>query len=1582
MKSKPTAVVSFLAFPSNYMNKSAFPSRNIVSLLLSLACFALATPSRAATAYWTPGGTDTNWSTGGNWIGGAGPAGVPGPTDSVVFGPAGTNTAAFVTSNYVDGVSGNFGGTVGSLQYTNTAGFHNTLIAPGVSLMVTNATVAIAAVQAAGNAFMVGGATAGTSGVATISGPGASLVVSNTAGQFLVSQSGTAATLNLTNLDTLVADVSRLGVGVPPNYGWGVIPQVEGGALQLARTNYISTSFSMAPGVASSYTNWAGYNYVAGHEIQEAIEVGNGADNSIGAASSVLLGLTNGFYIDSMGVGKSKSSGAAAVLKFNPAFTNQSPTACFRGTNGSASGRVAFLSVGDNATGGSSSSGANGTLDFTGGSVDAMVDLMFLGIDKNANSSTSALNQGVLTFTSGNINVNSLTAGAQESSTAANNEACVGTVNVSGAGATLTVNNVLELGHTTIGAPTGTAPARTLGVLNVTNGNAYINNVIVGNLSTNNSILINDGALVVSNTLATNVNGLARLSLSNSTLGLNIPASGLPVSLAQALVTGGSTNVIQVLSVPVFSSYPQQIKLIKYTSLTAAGFNFGFGATTLPSSAPNAYLSNNVAGSSVDLVLPDDPRPVIANPPSGYSGNLGDNVNFTVAINPASVTPLFYQWYYYDTGATNAVADELTADGATLSGSTNATLSIANGQANENGNYFVVVTNIYGSATSSVAVLNLSQSCVAPNISGPANQSVIVSNNATFSASVSANPAATISWTRNGLPVDGAASTSLTVNNAQYPGDDQAVYCIIASNACGMQTNSATLSVIWSPVISNQPVSLVVTNTQPASFSVLAGGVPPPGYQWNHNNNPISGASNPTALTSNLVIASASPADDGNYSVTITNAAGTTVSITVTLTVNSASLAIAAASPANGQSGVFYDTPLVITFNQPPSLGTNGKIRIYNTNNSAAPVDTVDVRLGALQARTVGGVALNSYAVLINGNVATVFPHSNVMTFKQSYYVTIDNGAFTDAAGAYFVGLTDTNAWSFSTKPAGPATSTNLLVAADGSGDFVTLQGAIDSVPVNNTTPTAIILRNGTYTEIIRVNTKNNISIIGQDRKQTIVAYPNNNTINPSTAARPSFGFTSASDCSVQNLTITNSTPHGGSQAEALFISNSKRFICLNADLDSFQDTILCNAAGDQEYIQDSHVQGDTDFIWGSGTLYATNCELMSMTSGGHLTQPRTPQGSNGFAFVNCTVDGAGGVTGSDLGRDAANSGNGNNFYGQDAYINCVIDTNAIIAGGWTLGSGTLPGNTAFLRFWEYQSVDTNGNPVNTSSRVAWSTEIDGNTATNGVQNVSAWFSGWTPALSPNVIAQPQNLSVAGGASAQFSVSATGIPAPAYQWKFNGNPVGSNSPAYSIAAANANDAGTYTVDVSNPSGTVTTSSATLQVGNSAPSLNPISDLTVNVGANVTVTPVASDPDVPVQTLTFSDSNAPTNASFDTATGILTWRPEVQQANSTTSVTITVADNGSPVLSASQNFNLIVNPLAQPTISLPIYNGSQFSLSVSGQTGPDYAVQTSSDLITWTTVARFTSPSLPFNYTDNLPTAPALFYRIICGPPLP
>src|SRR5204862_5331417 len=119
------------------------------------------------------------------------------------------------------------------------------------------------------------------------------------------------------------------------------------------------------------------------------------------------------------------------------------------------------------------------------------------------------------------------------------------------------------------------------------------------------------------------------------------------------------------------------------------------------------------------------------------------------------------------------------------------------------------------------------------------------------------------------------------------------------------------------------------------------------------------------------------------------------------------------------------------------------------------------------------------------------------------------------------------------------------------------------------------------------------------------------------------------------------------------------------------------------------------------------------------------------------------------------------------------------------------------------------------------------------------WLNGWVPQLAPNILTNPAAQIVAGGATATFTVSATGIPDPNYQWLKNGtNLLGETGSTLTITSADVNDAGTYSVIVSNIAGTVTSSTATLTVGNTAPQLAPIADQTVNVGATVNFTSVA------------------------------------------------------------------------------------------------------------------------------------------------
>jgi hypothetical protein len=483
-------------------------------------------------------------------------------------------------------------------------------------------------------------------------------------------------------------------------------------------------------------------------------------------------------------------------------------------------------------------------------------------------------------------------------------------------------------------------------------------------------------------------------------------------------------------------------------------------------------------------------------------------------------------------------------------------------------------------------------------------------------------------------------------------------------------------------------------------------------------------------------------------------------------------------------------------------------------------------------------------------------------------------------------------------------------------------------------------------------------------------------------------------DIAIENMTVTNRTPVGGSQAEAVMVeSNARRFIFNYAAMGSYQDTFLANVNSSQMYAYNSLVTGQFDYLWGGGNCFLTNCEIRTLlgaggSGSGNLVATRTdatPTGnwpgfnglsaSNGFSFVRCQFTRVAGVTNITL---AGSNGTTN---GVAAWINCSFDTNCYRA------PQTAAANSELL--WEFGNSNLNNTlPTPPFAGVVQLTNSDPRLL--AAQDATNWLNGWVPQLAPNIVAQPTNRTFFAGQTATLTVFATGIPDPTYQWLRDGtNVVGQTGPSLSIPGAQPSDSGTYSVIVSNASGTVTSSTAVLTVTQgppifTAPPAN--STFIINVGVNLSVTNVATDADLPPQTLTYSLlSTTPTNATLDSGSGIFTWRPLVTQANSTNPIIVVVTDDGTPNRSATNTFTVVVNPLAQPVISSPAYSGGQFSLSVSGQVGPDYALQSTTDLLsgTWTTLLTTNSPPAPFLFVDpNAGLVPIQFYRIVVGPPLP
>ncbi len=167
--------------------------------------------------------------------------------------------------------------------------------------------------------------------------------------------------------------------------------------------------------------------------------------------------------------------------------------------------------------------------------------------------------------------------------------------------------------------------------------------------------------------------------------------------------------------------------------------------------------------------------------------------------------------------------------------------------------------------------------------------------------------------------------------------------------------------------------------------------------------------------------------------------------------------------------------------------------------------------------------------------------------------------------------------------------------------------------------------------------------------------------------------------------------------------------------------------------------------------------------------------------------------------------------------------------------------------------------------------------------------------------------------------------------------------------------------------------------NEAPSLAVISNSSVGAGITITLTNVATDPDIPTQPLAFSLLSGPAGATLNPTNGVFSWRPLVSQADSTNVITVAVADNGVPILSATNSFTLTVDPLSQPRLSPITMAADRLSIVASGPLGPDYTLLTSTNLLDWQPLLTTNPAAMPFSLADTNLGDPARFYRIQLGP---
>ncbi len=281
----------------------------------------------------------------------------------------------------------------------------------------------------------------------------------------------------------------------------------------------------------------------------------------------------------------------------------------------------------------------------------------------------------------------------------------------------------------------------------------------------------------------------------------------------------------------------------------------------------------------------------------------------------------------------------------------------------------------------------------------------------------------------------------------------------------------------------------------------------------------------------------------------------------------------------------------------------------------------------------------------------------------------------------------------------------DIIVAKDSSGNFTSVQEAINSVRGIMTERKTIFIKNGVYKEKIVVPTHAiNITLIGEDKEKTIITWDDHaNIILPGTS-KPMGTFKTYTllvqghGFKAENLTIENNAPQLG-QAVALHVEGDKA-VFVNCRILGNQDTIYAGSQTSRQYYKNCYIEGTTDFIFGSATAYFDQCEIHSKKNS-YITAPSTPQEKPyGFVFYQCKLTADSDITKVYLGRPWRP-------YGASAFVKCEMDSH-ILPEGWD--NWRNPENEKTARFIE---IANTGAGADTSKRVSWSRQPDNPQAKN-----------------------------------------------------------------------------------------------------------------------------------------------------------------------------------------------------------------------------------------------------------------------------
>lgn len=293
---------------------------------------------------------------------------------------------------------------------------------------------------------------------------------------------------------------------------------------------------------------------------------------------------------------------------------------------------------------------------------------------------------------------------------------------------------------------------------------------------------------------------------------------------------------------------------------------------------------------------------------------------------------------------------------------------------------------------------------------------------------------------------------------------------------------------------------------------------------------------------------------------------------------------------------------------------------------------------------------------------------------------------------------------------------TSFTVAKDGTGNFKTIQEAVNAVRDLSEVQVPIYIKNGIYKEKLIIPAhKSKISLIGENKDKTIITfddYSGKGAINTYTSHTV---LIQGNDFNAENITFENSAGPVG-QAVALHVE-ADRVVIKNCKILGNQDTLFPSADTSRQYYVDCYIEGTTDFIFGAATVVFERCHIHSKKNSFITAASTTENQAYGFVFLNCKLTADADFQKVYLGRPWRP-------FAKTVFINTEMGSH-ILPAGWSVWNKNENHKSTF-----YAEYGSKGPGFVKESRIDWSKQLTKKEAKKyTLKNIFSQGTSWFPAI-------------------------------------------------------------------------------------------------------------------------------------------------------------------------------------------------------------------------------------------------------------